>query len=231
MTSAIAAHDRLAVALDVPTIGEAGDLARMLTGHVGWFKIGLELFAAYGPEAVARIRPHGRVFLDLKLHDIPTTVERAATRLADLDVDLVTVHALGGSAMIRAAVAGLGDADKVLAVTILTSLGHDDLDAIGMDGTDVAVPRLASMAVVAGAGGLVCSPSQAAAVRVAVGQASMIVTPGIRMADGSDDDHAQASAPAAAIDAGADLLVVGRPITRAPDPVAAAKAFSAAIAR
>ena len=121
--------DRLVVALDVPTLDEAESLARRLAGRVGWFKVGLELFSAHGPAAVEAIRTHGPVFLDVKLHDIPTTVERAARRIAELDVGLLTVHAAGGPAMVAAAVAGLGEHGQVLAVTVLTSMSDADLAA------------------------------------------------------------------------------------------------------
>jgi len=229
MPTTIAPQDRVAVALDVPTLDEAADLAAGLEGVVSWFKVGLELFAAHGPEAVARIRPYGRVFLDVKLHDIPTTVERAAARLANLDIDLVTIHALGGPDMIRAAISGLGDARKVLAVTLLTSMDAGALDAVGLDGDADRVPLLAKMATGAGAGGVVCSGGQSWRVREAVGQRPMIVTPGIRPADHADDDHAGAWTPQAAIDAGSDLLVIGRPVTRSADPVAAAAAIVSSI--
>ena len=202
------------VALDVPTLEEAQSLARQLTGMVGWFKVGLELFSAHGPAAVEAIRVHGPVFLDVKLHDIPTTVQRAARRIADLDVGLLTIHAAGGPAMVRAAVEGFGDAGRVLAVTVLTSMSDE-----------AQVPALAQMAVAAGAPGLVCAPRDLAVVREVVGSDVLLVTPGIRPAGEADDDHARAATPASAVAGGADLLVIGRPITRAPDPVAAVAAI------
>ncbi len=215
------------VALDVPRLDDAVALARDLQGHVGWFKVGLELFAAHGPEAVTAIRPFGPIFLDVKLHDIPTTVERAAERLAGLDVGLLTVHASGGPTMVAAAVTGLGDAGRVLAVTVLTSTSDAELAAMGMDAAATQVPRMARLAVDAGAPGLVCAPRDVAAVRAEVGPDVLLVTPGVRPAGGDDEDHARAATPAEALAAGADLLVIGRPITRADDPVAAADAIAA----
>ncbi len=223
------AHERIAVALDVDDLEHAVALAAALKGHVGWFKVGLELFSAYGPEAVAAVRPYGPVFLDVKLHDIPTTVERAAARLAALDVGLVTVHATGGTAMVAAAAHGFGDATRVLAVTVLTSLSPEDLDAVGLPSVGHP-PVLAKLAVDAGVGGVVCAPGQAAQIRAAVGEQPWIVTPGVRLAASSSDDHAAAMTPAAAMTAGANLVVVGRPITRADDPAAAAGRIAADIA-
>jgi orotidine-5'-phosphate decarboxylase len=219
--------DRLVVALDVPTLDEAHEIAAALAGHVGWFKVGLELFTAHGPGAVEAIRAFGPVFLDIKLHDIPTTVERAARRVADLDVGLLTVHASGGATMVRAAVDGLGDAGRVLAVTVLTSTSDDELAAINAPATATQVPHLARLAVGAGAPGLVCAPRDLVPVRGTVGGEILLVTPGIRPAGSGDDDHARAATPGAAVRDGADLLVVGRPITRAEDPAAAADAIAA----
>ncbi|MEX2504077.1 MAG: orotidine-5'-phosphate decarboxylase [Egicoccus sp.] len=218
--------DRLVVALDVPTLDEARTLASALSGHVGWFKVGLELFTAHGPEAVEVIRGFGPVFLDVKLHDIPTTVERAARRVADLGVGLLTVHASGGGTMVRAAVEGLGESGRVLAVTVLTSTSDDELASINAPASATQVPHLAKLAVAVGAPGLVCAPRDLVAVRTAVGGDVLLVTPGIRPAGSGDDDHARAATPASAVRDGADLLVVGRPITRAADPVAAAAAIA-----
>lgn len=223
-------HERIIVALDVPTLDEAVDLAARLAGHVGWFKVGLELFGFHGPAAVEALRAHGPVFLDLKLHDIPTTVERAAERLAALDVGLVTVHASGGTDMVRAAVEGLGDAGQVLAVTVLTSLSDADLAEVNAPPAATQVPALSHLAVTAGAPGLVCAPRDLAAVRATVGAAPLLVTPGIRLAGSSEDDHARAATPVTAVAAGADLLVIGRPITRAADPVAAVGEIAATLA-
>jgi orotidine-5'-phosphate decarboxylase len=221
------AHERLVVALDVPTLAAAAGLARDLAGEVGWFKVGLELFAAHGPAAVEAVGGYGPVFLDVKLHDIPTTVERAASRIASLGVGLVTVHAGGGAAMVRAAVAGLGDAGRVLAVTVLTSMSDEDLASVNAPPAATQVPALARLATAAGAPGLVCAPRDLPAVRAAVGPDVLLVTPGIRPGDRDVDDHARAATPRQAVVDGADLLVVGRPITRADDPVAAARAIAA----
>jgi orotidine-5'-phosphate decarboxylase len=223
-------HERLIVALDVPSLDEADELAARLAGEVGWFKVGLELFAAHGPVAVTTIAAHGPVFLDVKLHDIPTTVERAAARIAELGAGLVTVHAGGGPAMVAAAVRGLGAAAEVLAVTVLTSTSDLELAALGQEPAAVQVPRLARLAVDAGAPGLVCAPRDLTAVRAAVGTEPRLVTPGIRPAGAGVDDHARAATPANAVADGADLLVVGRPITRAEDPVAAARSIAATLA-
>jgi len=230
LTSAPSPNERLIVALDVPTLEEAASLARRLVGAVGWFKVGLELFAAHGPEAVRAIRAHGPVFLDVKLHDIPTTVERAAARIAELGVGLVTVHAGGGAEMVAAAVRGLGGHGEVLAVTVLTSTSDTELAAMGSEPAASQVPRLARLASGAGAPGLVCAPRDLPAVREAVGPAVRLVTPGVRPAGAGTDDHARAATPAEAVADGADLLVIGRPITRAEDPLSAAEAIAASIA-
>ncbi|MFA9445632.1 orotidine-5'-phosphate decarboxylase [Egicoccus sp. AB-alg6-2] len=223
-------HERIAVALDVPTLDEAQALARQLAGHVGWFKVGLELFAAHGPAAVEAIRAFGPVFLDVKLHDIPTTVARAAQRIADLGVGLLTVHAGGGTPMLEAAVEGLGDHGRVLAVTVLTSMSEQDLADVSAPGAATQVPLLARLAVDAGVPGLVCAPRDLSAVRDTVGSEVLLVTPGVRPAGAGEDDHARAATPDAAVRDGADLLVVGRPITRADNPVAAAVQIAAALA-
>jgi orotidine-5'-phosphate decarboxylase len=165
--------------------------------------------------------------LDVKLHDIPTTVERAVRRLAPLDVDLLTVHAGGGAAMVAAAVGGLGTAGRILAVTVLTSTSDDELATMNQPPAAQQVPTLAQLAVSAGAPGLVCAPRDLPAVRAAVGPDVLLVTPGIRPAGTGDDDHARAATPASALADGADLLVIGRPIVRADDPVAAADAITA----
>ncbi len=220
------ASERLVVALDVETLAEAEELAGALRGHVGWFKVGLEPFAAHGPDAVTAIAAYGPVFLDAKLHDIPTTVGRAAARIAQLGVGLLTVHAGGGAAMVRAAVEGLGDAGRVLAVTVLTSSSDDELAAVDQPPAATSVPVLAGLAVDAGAHGLVCAPRDLAAVRGTVGETTLLVTPGVRPAGAGDDDHVRAATPAEADADGADLLVIGRPITRASDPVAAAGAIA-----
>ena len=229
---------RLVVALDVEDLGDAVVLARQLAGRVGWLKVGLELFTREGPRAVEAIAAHGRVFLDLKLHDIPTTVARSVTSAASLDVGLLTVHASGGAPMLRAAAEAAAEASadrgaagrlRLLAVTVLTSTSDDELAAMGMDPAEVQVPRLASSAVGSGVDGLVCAPMDLARVRAAVGPTPLVVTPGIRAAASPTDDHARAMTAAQAVGAGADLLVVGRPITRAEDPVAAVESIVATL--
>ena len=221
--------DRIAVALDVPTLSEAKALAASLAGRVGWFKVGLELFVAHGPDAVAAVGAHGPVFLDLKLHDIPTTVARAVRTAAGAGAGLLTVHAAGGPTMLRAAIEAAGDGVRLVAVTVLTSLGAEDLAALALPPAAERVPHLARLAVDAGVDALVCAPADLGGVRAAVGGAPLLITPGIRPDPARVDDHARALGPAEAVAAGADLLVVGRPITRAEDPAAAADAIAAAL--
>jgi len=222
-------RERLIVALDVPTLEEALDFAARLQGHVGWFKIGLELFVAHGPAAVAAVATHGPVFLDLKLHDIPTTVARAVASAVRLEVGLLTIHTGGGTAMMRAAREAAGDAVRLLGVTVLTSTSDAELSELGSDPASAQVPRLAALARDAGIDGLVCAPTDLGSVRAATGPDALLVTPGIRATAGGSDDHARALSASQAVAAGADLLVVGRPITRAEDPVAAADAIVASL--
>lgn len=224
------AQAKLAVALDIEQLDRAVALARDLQHDVGWFKVGLELFSAYGPEAVRAIRPYGDIFLDVKLHDIPTTVARAARQLAGLGVGLLTIHAAGGPAMIAAAAEALGTGGRVLAVTVLTSISGHDRALLGIPEGPDHVPHLAALATDHGAAGIVCSVREASAVRAHIGDRPLIVTPGIRPAGSNTDDHATPTTPAAAITAGSDLLVVGRPITQAADPRAAAQAIVSELA-
>jgi orotidine-5'-phosphate decarboxylase len=228
-------HERILVALDTPDRDRALALARALAGRVGGFKIGLEAFSASGPALVAEVLEAGLpVFLDLKLHDIPNTVAGAAAAATRLGVSLLTVHALGGAAMIRAAVDASRDAaasaglppPTILAVTLLTSHGESDLRAVGIEGpASRAVLRLAAVARDAGAGGAVCSPLEVAAVRAEFPAATLVV-PGIRPSGAPADDQARTATPRAAVAAGADRIVVGRPVTRAADPAAAADAIA-----
>ncbi len=219
----------LIVALDGDDLIAAEGLARSLTGAVDAYKVGLTLFAAHGPEALFEIGQHGRVFCDLKLHDIPTQVRGAATSLASKGVWLTTVHASGGRAMIAAAVEGAragagGSGTLVAAVTVLTSLDAEALAAVGQPAEPAGqVLRLACLAVAAGAQALVCSPREVASVRAEVGPDIVLVCPGIRPAGGDAGDQSRVATPAAAVAAGADFLVVGRPITAAGDPRAAAE--------
>jgi orotidine-5'-phosphate decarboxylase len=194
-------------------------------------KVGLELFAGEGPAAVRAAAALGRpVFLDLKLHDIPNTVEGAARSAASSGASLLTVHAVGGEAMIRAAVGAAGGRLRILAVTVLTSLDDAALVAVGLAGpTEVAVVRLAKLAVGGGAHGIVCSPHEVAAVRAAVGPVPLLVVPGVRPPGAARGDQARVATPAEAVRAGADVLVLGRPLRDAPDPAAAAREIAATL--
>jgi orotidine-5'-phosphate decarboxylase len=215
----------IAVALDTADVAVATRWAEAVAPHVSTVKVGLELFAAEGPAAVDKVRaaaPDVDVFLDLKLHDIPATVSGAARAVRGLAPRYLTVHAGGGPAMIRAAADALPDT-LVTGVTVLTSLTDDDLTAIGLAGPpESAVRRLASLAVGAGARALVCSPQEVAAVRAAVGPDVVLITPGVRPAGADRQDQARVATPEQALADGADLLVIGRPITAAADPGRAA---------
>jgi len=224
----------VAVALDAPDLDTAARWAALVTPHVSTVKIGLELYLRYGPDVVATVRGASgvEVFLDLKLHDIPATVAGAARAVSRLRPEILTVHAAGGSDVIRAAVEAAAPRTCVAAVTVLTSLGERDLSELGMPASvsDV-VRRMAVLAVGAGARGLVCSPHEVAAVRAEVGPDVMLITPGVRPAGAESHDQARVATPEEALKAGADLLVIGRPITRAPDPGAAAAAVAASLRR
>lgn len=223
----------VAVALDAPDLDTAARWAALVTPHVSTVKIGLELYLRYGPDVVATVRGASgvQVFLDLKLHDIPATVAGAARGVSRLRPEIITVHASGGADMVRAAVES-APGTIVAAVTVLTSLGAAELNAMGVPGPvgDV-VRRLAALAVDAGARGLVCSPREVAAVRAEVGPDVTLITPGVRPAGSDIHDQARVATPEEAIRAGADLLVIGRPITRAPDPGAAAATVAASLRR
>jgi orotidine-5'-phosphate decarboxylase len=225
------AKDRICAAVDAPTWAEGEPFARAVAPHVGMLKVGLELFAAEGPAAVRAAAALGRpVFLDLKLHDIPSTVEGAARSAARSGAALITVHAAGGAEMVRAAVRGAGPGVRVLAVTVLTSLDDAALEAIGLVGPpEAAVVRLARLAVGAGAGGLVCSPHEVAAVRAAVGPGPLLVVPGVRPPGTEKGDQARVATPAEAVRAGADVVVIGRPLRLAPDPARAAREIAATL--
>ncbi len=222
----------IAVALDAPDLATATSWAAAVAPHVTTLKVGLELFDRYGPGGVTAVRAAAadtRLFLDVKLHDIPATVGGAARSLAELQPDYVTVHCLGGRAMIEAAVAGLPLA-RIAGVTVLTSLSADDLHALGIAGSPLdAVCRLASVAVTAGAQALVCSPHEVATVRSIVGADVTLITPGIRLAGEQPGDQARVATPTGAVANGADLLVVGRTITSAVDPGAAAAQLAATL--
>ena len=223
----------VAVALDAPDIDVAAHWATLVTPYVSTVKIGLELYLRYGPTVVATVRGGSgvHVFLDLKLHDIPNTVAGAARAVAKLRPEILTVHAAGGADMIKAAVEAAPDT-IVAGVTLLTSIGDKDLAELGMEGSvSDAVRRMATLAVTAGARGLVCSPQEVAAVRAEVGPGILLITPGIRPAGATSDDQARIATPVEAMKAGADLLVIGRPITKAADPGAAAAAIAASLRR
>lgn len=222
----------VAVALDAPDVSTAVSWASALAQDISVAKVGLELFTANGPEAVTRIAATGLdIFLDLKLHDIPATVAGAARAAARLSPTYLTVHALGGAAMIRAAAEAASDV-LITAVTILTSHDAADLDSIGVLGDPAsAALRLATLAVDAGARALVCSPQEVAAIRQAVGSQTVLITPGVRLAGGDKHDQRRVATPAAALAAGADLVVVGRALTAAPDMRAAVRALADDIAK
>ncbi len=226
----------LIVALDVSSTVEAEAMVTRLGSSVDFYKIGLELFSATGPDVVARVKGQGkRVFLDLKLHDIPRTVERAVKSCAALGVDLLTIHSSGGRAMIRAAAeaaAACGAAaPRIVAVTCLTSLDQTDLADLGIQRLmSEQVAALAALAVGSGANGIVCSPQEVAAMRRLLGPAALLVTPGVRPAGAALGDQKRVATPAQAVRDGSTHLVVGRPILEAPDPCAAARSLLAEMA-
>ena len=227
----------IAFALDYASVDEARDAARLVAPAIGMIKVGLELFVGAGPSVVALGKEVGLpVFLDLKLHDIPETVERAVAQASGLGARLVTVHASGGRAMLKRAVtraASEGGSLAICAVTILTSLDAADLDDIGLAGAPAeAAVRLARVAFDEGVRWFVCSPAEVRALREALGKDAVLVTPGVRPA-GADaaarGDQKRVATPEQAIADGADWVVVGRPIRDAADPLAAARAIAGAI--
>jgi len=219
----------IAVPLDTPDLATAELWAKAVAPHVQVLKIGLELFCAHGPAVVDAVRGEADIFLDLKLHDIPNTVAGAARSVAGLGPRFLTVHASGGADMVRAAVEAAPDV-TIAAVTVLTSLSEQALAAVGLVGPPLdAVRRLAALAVGAGAGALVCSPQEVAAVRAEVGAGIVLITPGVRPAGADVADQARVATPQQALADGADLLVIGRPITGAQDPGAAAAAIAASL--
>jgi orotidine-5'-phosphate decarboxylase len=218
---------RLIVALDFPDAGAALDLADRLQGLCRWFKVGLELFSAEGPGVVRDLRHRGcSVFLDLKLHDIPNTVAGGIRSVARLGAELLTVHAAGGPAMLEAAAeaaASVPGAPRLLAVTVLTSMDHAQLAAIGVHRSPGhQVLHLAEAAASAGIDGFVASPEEVAPLR-RLYPSSTLVIPGIRPAGSAAGDQKRTATPATALGNGASYLVVGRPITQARDPAAAAQ--------
>jgi len=227
--------DRLAVALDLPDIQQALNLVDRLSGTCQWFKVGMELYYASGNHFVHELRNRGfNVFLDLKLHDIPNTVAAAVRSTTQAGASLLTVHASGGTAMLAAAAeaATAPDAPKLLAVTVLTSMDANELTAVGVSGTPAhQVLRLAKLAQAAGIDGLVCSSEETAMLRKELGLRATLVVPGIRPAGSAVGDQRRVATAAEAIARGASMLVVGRPITRATDPAAAAQAILDEIAQ
>lgn len=222
------ARDRLIVALDVPSLDEAELLAERLRGLVRWFKVGIQLFSAAGPAAVASLARRGRVFLDLKFHDIPSVVAGAVEAAARAGAELCTVHILGGSAMLRAAQEAADRSEtrpRLVGVTLLTSADEAALREIGLPGTSTElVLRLARLAQASGLAGVVASPLEATLVRETCGPGFLIVCPGIRPERSTAEDQRRTHTPREALKAGADMVIVGRPITRAPDPRAAVEA-------
>lgn len=218
----------ICVALDTADLGRARELASALSGEVGWLKVGLTLYGACGPEAVRVLSGYGpKVFLDLKLHDIPVQVAGAVRAASELGAGMLTVHASGGPAMMKAAAESRRNGLKVVAVTVLTSISEIELDAVWPGSTPaVAVARLTRMAVDTGLDGVVMSPMEVAQMRPLVPSEFMFVVPGIRPAGkpgALGDDQSRVGTPHEVYAAGASVLVVGRPITGAADPVAAAR--------
>jgi len=227
--------ERLIVALDQPSRRSALAVAAELQGICRWLKVGLELYLAAGQGVIEELSRQGfSIFLDLKLHDIPNTVAGAVRSVAASGAELLTIHAVGGPAMLTAAAeaaAGINSAPRLLAVTVLTSIDAAQLAAIGItDPADVQVLRLAKMATASGITGLVCSPEETNLLRVELGAAPLLVTPGIRPTGAEPQDQKRIATPASAIAAGASMLVVGRPVTQADDPAKAAEAILKEIA-
>ncbi len=225
------------VAIDTPDLGRAKDLAARLAGHVGGLKLGLEFFCAHGPEGVRAVAGGSGLplFLDLKLHDIPNTVAGAVRSVLDLKPTLLTVHAGGGPAMLEAAATAAAEAGagrpRVVAVTVLTSLDADDLSAVGQQPDPAAqAERLAALARASGVDGVVCSPHEAAALRARLGPDAILVVPGVRPDWAAAQDQKRVMTPRQAAEAGADVLVIGRPITGADDPADAARRIAAELA-
>jgi orotidine-5'-phosphate decarboxylase len=228
------AKDRIIVALDVDTRREALEWVSRLGGRVGLFKIGSQLFTSEGPTLVREIVQRGeRVFLDLKFHDIPSTVAKSVVIAADLGVTMLTLHASGGRTMMGSAVEALnrisspGTRPLLLGVTVLTSLAGDEFDAIGFsESVESQVVRLAKLAEQSGLDGVVASPSELALLRSQLKASTRIITPGIRPAGSAAHDQSRSATPAAAIQAGADYLVIGRPIIASSSPLASLEAIT-----
>lgn len=214
-------EERLCIALDFASRRDVMAAARRFAGRAGWLKIGLEAFVSEGPALVAEVASCGaRIFLDLKLHDIPATVERAVSRAAASGASMINVHAFGGRAMMEAARRGIGETPvKLIAVTLLTSLDARALADLPVAGHPEGIARrLAVLAKECGLDGVVCAATDLAAVRGACGPGFVTVVPGIRPAGGESSDQKRTATAAEALAAGADILVVGRPVTAAADP-------------
>ena len=218
------------VAIDTPDLVRAKMIATRVRNHVGGVKLGLEFFCANGRQGIREMADLGLpVFLDLKLHDIPNTVAKAVQALRPLEPAILTVHAAGGRAMLEDAKAAAPTGTKVVAVTVLTSLDRDDLDATGIGAEPAAqVERLTDLARAAGLDGVVCSGNEVAAARK-MWPDGFFVVPGVRPADAGAGDQKRVMTPRAALDAGASILVIGRPITLAQDPDVAARAIEATL--
>lgn len=218
------------LAVDTPRLDDAVTLVNRVRNHIGGVKLGLEFFCANGHHGVREVAKCGLpIFLDLKLHDIPNTVGKAMQALSLLEPAIVTVHAAGGRAMLEDAKAAAGTHTKVVAVTVLTSLDADDLSGIGIDRSPAdQVERLADLARVSGLDGIVCSGAEVGRVR-SLWPSGFFVVPGVRPASGVLGDQKRAVTPRAARDAGASILVVGRPISMAPDPDIAAREIEATL--
>lgn len=221
----------ICVALDTPDLARARHLARILKPHVGMVKLGMEFFYAHGRRGYGAVAAEGLpVFLDLKLHDIPNTVASALAALMRLEPKpaMINVHATGGLDMMKAARDAVDGQSLLLAITLLTSLSNDDIAAIGFEpGKDTRdhAKSLAELALEAGLDGVVCSPGDVAGIKGIAGGKLLTIVPGIRPADAAAGDQKRVSTPGEAVAAGADILVIGRPITRASDPIAAARAI------
>ena len=222
------AAEKIIVALDVPTQEEARSLMELLAGEVGAFKIGLQRYTGDGPDLVRAASSFGPVFLDLKLHDIPNTVAKAVEAADRLGVQMLTLHLCGGGEMIRAAAAARKSKMLLLGVTVLTSSNQATLEETGVSSTtSEQVLRLGELGVENGIDGLVASPQEARILRQEFGTRIKIVTPGIRPAGSEAGDQKRVASPREALEAGADYLVIGRPITGAADPKAAARTIVA----
>ena len=228
--------DRIFCAIDMPDLADALLLAELLACEVGAIKLGKEFFTAHGPDGVRKVAACGhKIFLDLKYHDIPNTVAGAIRAAAGLNCTVLTVHASGGPAMLEAAMAAAAEAGrkrpKVVAVTVLTSLDDGDLAAVGQHGPAAdQVLRLARLAEASGLDGVVCSPHEVGLLRREIGDAFALVVPGVRPDWAGADDQKRVMTPGEAIAAGADHLVIGRPITKSADPVGAARRIAVEIA-